>query len=265
MFRQRIFSVLFFVFATIIFLSSAAKVRANCMPYTSSNLELVEGNCDEKTYDCKNGAANEYFNAADCENVDGCYEVHRIVSQNLTTRLCYFKIGAVRPGDPNECGWSGRDCCPAPAAQCRITTLECKENKCVGTTPPVTLPFILCDSVPAGNKRDECKACVGEQNGEDAKKIWTAIGCISVDPADGKNGGSIITALIRIGLGFAGGALLLMILASAFLLSTSQGDPKRTQEAQQMITSGITGLLFILFSIVILRTIGVDILQIPGF
>lgn len=130
----------------------------------------------------------------------------------------------------------------------------------------VVVPFTLCNSVPAGEKRDECEACIGKNlNKEDAKKIWTALGCITVDESKGKYGAGIITALIRIGLGIAGGALLLMILAAAFLLSTSGGDPKKTEEAQQMITSGVVGLLFIIFSVVILRTIGIDILQIPGF
>lgn len=75
----------------------------------------------------------------------------------------------------------------------------------------------------------------------------------------------MVTQFVRIGLGLAGGITLLVILASAFQLTISQGDPKKTEEVRQSLTAGISGLLFIIFSMVILRVIGIDILRIPGF
>jgi hypothetical protein len=63
----------------------------------------------------------------------------------------------------------------------------------------------------------------------------------------------------------SGAIVLIMILAGAFMLSTSQGDPKKTQDAKELITSAIIGLLFIIFSITILQFVGVSILRIPGF
>jgi hypothetical protein len=66
-------------------------------------------------------------------------------------------------------------------------------------------------------------------------------------------------------MGIAGGVLLLNILGAAFILATSRGEPKETDKARNNITSSIAGILFIIFSMVILRTIGVDILSIPGF
>ncbi len=75
----------------------------------------------------------------------------------------------------------------------------------------------------------------------------------------------LVTSLLRIGIGLAGGFVLLSILYGSFLLTTSSGDPKRVQEGQEMITSAIMGLLFVIFSVIILRFIGVSILQIPGF
>jgi hypothetical protein len=56
-----------------------------------------------------------------------------------------------------------------------------------------------------------------------------------------------------------------MVLAAGFKLTTSKGDPKATQEAQEMITNAVGGLLFIVFSVVLIRTIGKNLLQIPGF
>ena len=56
-----------------------------------------------------------------------------------------------------------------------------------------------------------------------------------------------------------------MILVGAFMLSVSQGDPNKTKEAKEIITSAIIGLLFVIFSVTILQFVGVEILHIPGF
>jgi hypothetical protein len=89
--------------------------------------------------------------------------------------------------------------------------------------------------------------------------IYTAVGCI---PSTSEG---IVAQLVKIGLGIAGGTALLMILAGSFMLSTSQGEPKRAGEAKELITSAVMGLLFIIFSVTILQFIGVTILRIPGF
>jgi hypothetical protein len=89
--------------------------------------------------------------------------------------------------------------------------------------------------------------------------IYTSLGCI------GASSETIVTQLVRIGLGIAGGVALLMILAGAFIFSTSQGEPKKASEAKELITSAVLGLIFIIFSVTILQFIGVTILRIPGF
>lgn len=45
---------------------------------------------------------------------------------------------------------------------------------------------------------------------------------------------------------------------------TSQGDHEKVKEAREILTSAIIGLLFLIFSLVILEVIGVDLLHIPG-
>lgn len=112
----------------------------------------------------------------------------------------------------------------------------------------------LCMQIPAtGNARDRCIQCMVDGS------LWTALGCIPTAPD------KIIQTVIVIGLTLAGAVVLIMIIAGAFTLSTSQGDPNRTKEAKEMITSAIIGLLFIIFSVTILQFIGVSILHIPGF
>lgn len=121
------------------------------------------------------------------------------------------------------------------------------------TGPGTAPPFELCDQAANPQDKGRCQACVGQN------AIWTAFGCIQTS----KEG--IVTSLVRVGIGVAGGFVLLSILYGAFLVSTSAGEPKRIQEGQEMISSAVMGLLFVIFSIIILRFIGVSILRIPGF
>lgn len=113
--------------------------------------------------------------------------------------------------------------------------------------------YELCTQVKNINSAIKCTDCAN-LNG-----VWTALGCIYTDSTN------IIQTLIKIGLLIGGGITLLIILAGSFILTISQGDPKKTSEAKEMITSAIIGLIFIIFSVSILQLIGVEILQIPQF
>ena len=66
-------------------------------------------------------------------------------------------------------------------------------------------------------------------------------------------------------LGLAGGIALILIMVSGYRFMVSSGNPEATKAATEQLTSAIVGLLFIIFSFVILQVIGVDILRIPGF
>lgn len=124
--------------------------------------------------------------------------------------------------------------------------------------------FELCDQVKAEDK-DKCLACItntgGSASGTNQKitGLWTAIGCIPTS----KEG--IVTSLVRVGLGVSGGVIVLLVLAAAFMLATSAGDAKKVAEAQEMITSAVIGLLFVIFSVMIFRFIFTSILKLPGF
>ena len=90
--------------------------------------------------------------------------------------------------------------------------------------------------------------------------IDTAIGCIPV-----KDTGSLVVWLSKWAVGIGGGIAFLLILYGGFLVMTSQGDPKRAAGGQETITSAVMGLIMMIFAVFILRVIGVDILDIPGF
>ena len=45
----------------------------------------------------------------------------------------------------------------------------------------------------------------------------------------------------------------------------SSGNPESMNEGKEIVSSAITGLLIILFSVFILKVLGVDIFCLPGF
>ena len=89
--------------------------------------------------------------------------------------------------------------------------------------------------------------------------ILTGLGCIPVDPV------AFISKILSIGLGIGGGLAFLMILLGAFQIQMSSGNPERLNTGKEMVESAISGLLLIIFSVFILRLIGVNILGLPGF
>lgn len=94
---------------------------------------------------------------------------------------------------------------------------------------------------------------------EDNKSINTALGCVSVE------GAGFVTALLNFGIGIAGGIAMLLIIFGGFQILTSAGNPERLNEGKELISSAITGLLMIIFSVFLLRIIGINILGIPSF
>lgn len=89
--------------------------------------------------------------------------------------------------------------------------------------------------------------------------VNTAIGEISTEPA------GFVKSIFSIVLGLSGGIALILIIIAGYRLMASHGNPEAVQAARDQLISAIVGLLFIIFSFVILQVIGVDILKIPGF
>ena len=96
-----------------------------------------------------------------------------------------------------------------------------------------------------------------------AGEVNTAIGCISTS-VDTASGNSFFVSILRIAIGLGGGLALLLMLYGVFIVTTSAGIPDKLKEGKEVITSAISGLLFIILSVFLLRLIGVSILGIPG-
>ncbi len=133
-------------------------------------------------------------------------------------------------------------------------------NQTSSTSTGTYKRFELCNQIMDGAMKQQCLNCMtGSTSSSKEPGVWTAIGCIGRDPE------SITESLIRLGIGMGGGLCLITCLAGGFLLTTSEGNPKKVEEAKDMITGAIIGLLFVLFSVIILQFIGVTIFHIPGF
>lgn len=111
----------------------------------------------------------------------------------------------------------------------------------------------ICES--AGAAKTVCETCM---NGDPPKGVWTAVGCLSTDPADATQ------QIFNIALGFGGIFILIQILMGAFGLITSSGNTAAVQKARDRIINSVIALLFLVFSVTLLQIIGIQILKLPG-
>ena len=88
--------------------------------------------------------------------------------------------------------------------------------------------------------------------------VQTALGCIPTDPRE------LVKWVFPYLLGLGGLSAFSLIVFSGIQILTSGGNPEKIQGAKETITSAVTGLLFIILSLFLLRLIGVDVLELPG-
>ena len=101
--------------------------------------------------------------------------------------------------------------------------------------------------------------CYRDINGDGIIDCETAIGNISTDI------GKFAQKILAIGIGLAGGIALIIMVIGSIRVLTSAGDPKNVAAGREMIIAAVAGLLFLIFSVLILQFIGFDILRIPNF
>jgi len=85
----------------------------------------------------------------------------------------------------------------------------------------------------------------------------TALGPIPTDVA------GFASKFAAIAIGIAGGIAFLLMIYGSFRLVFSNGDVEAVQQGRQIIVAAVTGLIVIIFSIFILRLIGISILGLP--
>jgi len=224
--KKNIFA--FFLFLVILILQHPAPVRASCIKSTGGVNDFCVGYIQ-----CVVG-----INIYCCDTQPECSALQAPVVQgcvdlggtcHLQDVFCQTDLGQA-------------DC---PQFQ------TCGANCSASHNPiPINEEYNPCKFVSDTAKHAECKACAG---------TWTALGCIETDPTN------LLGAILRIGLGLAGGIAFLLILFGGLQIMTSAGNPEQLSAGRELISSAIIGLIIILFSIFLLQFIGVNIIGIPGF
>lgn len=161
------------------------------------------------------------------------------------------------PSD-TQCPFAGRGNCMTTGCgqpdykSCRNYT--CGNGKTIHNVCILTVP--VNPLTPTDTPLSVAPVC--DKNG-DYFECPSALGPINTNPT------LLIKSLFGIILSLSGGIALLLIIYSGFSMMVSQGDPEKVKGAKETMTSAVVGLLFIIFSLVILQLIGFTVLRIPGF
>jgi hypothetical protein len=94
-------------------------------------------------------------------------------------------------------------------------------------------------------------------------KLKTAIGCITILSPNGQN--AFLADILRWAVGVGSGIAFLLIVYAGFMIMTATGNPERLKAGQELLTSAVAGLILLVFSVFILKFIGVDILGLCKF
>lgn len=154
--------------------------------------------------------------------------------------LCHKTFKVCLSGD---CLETGNNCTPG-VSKCPDEAPYCLHKD--GDTGP-----FQCQGLPG--IKDKCDTI------DKPGQCFTAIGWFGFEPD------KFAKSVLALILSLAGGIVLLFLIINGYKLMTSSGDPEKVKEARESIISAIAGLIFIIFSLVILQFLTVDILQLPGF
>ena len=149
-------------------------------------------------------------------------------------------------------------------------TYQCKWVQIAGMPEADFCGSVPVKSCPSGYKIPPCNQFLTQPECERERQCEvivtprpceedTAIGRIPVCDLN-----DFATWFLKWAIGIGGGIAFLLILWSGFQIMTSAGNPERLKVGKEQLTAALTGLLFLIFSVFLLRLIGVEILRIPG-
>jgi hypothetical protein len=91
------------------------------------------------------------------------------------------------------------------------------------------------------------------------KQINTALGCMKVDPS------GFTSQLLGFLAGIAGAISLVIMLIATIQIMSGGDNAESVKKGKELFTGAVTGLLFIIFSVTLLKIIAGDIINLPGF
>ena len=113
----------------------------------------------------------------------------------------------------------------------------------------------LCDSITDPDMKAKCKACEGSS--EVTSGVWTGIGCMPT------NFSGIVSSLFTLFSGLMGGFVFLCLVSNGLKIMASRGNPEALKKGQEAITACLVGFVVLVLSILFLKIVGVDILDLP--
>ncbi len=125
-----------------------------------------------------------------------------------------------------------------------------------------TLPNDPCSLLPP-KEADQCRECMYEGTDENdytkpKGQVWTGLGCVKI-----KTTGDLFGEAFKILSNIIGGIAMLLLIYASILFMVSGGDAEKIKKAKSILTAVITGILFVIFSIMIMKFIGLTLLELP--
>lgn len=91
--------------------------------------------------------------------------------------------------------------------------------------------------------------------------INTALGCLPFKSDQNQ----FTSALLGFLAGVSGAIALVIMLIATFQIMTGGDNAEQVKKGKELFTGAIMGLVFIIFSVTLLKIIAGDIIQLPGF
>lgn len=175
------------------------------------------------------------------------FNVETAINDNLNCISCFAEGESMGIIDSSINGG-------APARRLALCTSAGIQNGAIQTVDLVngnetdTIGCLRSEGGFGSTNFNQCKSC------RESGGTWSGLGCIDSTPT------GIVTWLIRIAYGVMGGVALIQFIIAGIYYQTGQED--KVREARKNIIATITGLAVLTFSILILRIIGINVLDI---
>jgi hypothetical protein len=231
---RKIFFISFLLFVSVLFHPSYSK--AICYSLGDDGYASCIGN----------------RNAKKCQHPSGTY----YACCNEVSDICLFDPNRNNILENTPCGGTSQRCCSSKKCNDSLTcTVTYGGEYCLDQGQINALKSGGSTNTKTESENSAlCKDPSGKEIG-----INTALGCLYAgDPP------KMISQLLGWGTIVGGGIAFLMIVLAGFQITMAGGDPKKVQAARELITSAITGLILIIFSVFLINLIGVDILGLKG-
>jgi len=265
---KKVFLLFSLIFIIFLFFKTNSAFAQSCNCVSTLVVDDIGGvhhyECKPESLLCPNGGSCQCDPQYSDQPIPSCNPgtcLEPLQCSSLPNTYCTYKCGFGSNILSASCPYETQVCCEISG---RVTNTEedCVKNCSTSCVFGISLPGFVCrveDGVCACYPPTDLPPDITPPPEEDGS-ISTAIG--DIDP---RNLQGFIQKLLNLALGVAGGIAFLLMLFGAFQIMTSSGDPEKMKSGSELITSALTGLLFIIFSIFLLKLIGVDILKIPGF